>query len=86
MSENKIPMKAELDNIFGGTDLPIVTEMNMGAVIRSGPGSNYSEVTFLSDGVHVNTTGNISQSSDGILWHEINSPVYGWIKGNALGL
>lgn len=84
--EKKSLSGSELNNVFGGTDMPICTEMNMGAVVRSGPGSDCSEVTFLSDGVHVNTTGNISRSSDGIDWYEINSPVYGWIKGNTIGL
>ncbi len=84
--EKKSLNERELNNVSGGMDMPICTEMNMGAVIRSGPGSDYSEVTFLSDGVHVNTTGNISRSSDGIDWYEISSPVCGWIKGNTIGL
>ncbi len=85
MSEKMNLNESELNNVSGGVYRTVNTNMNLDAVVRSGPGFNYSQVASLKNGTQANTTGNIAQSPDGTVWYEINYPFYGWMKGTLLG-
>ena len=60
--------------------------MALDAVVRSGPGLQYTQIGSLKNESEVNTTGNSSYNSiDGRTWYEINYPMYGWMAGSLLG-
>ncbi len=76
----------ELDTVSGGMWRTVDTKQPMDAVVRSGPGRNYPQIGSLQSGTQANTTGNVAVNGyDGITWHEINYPMYGWMEGNILG-
>ncbi len=85
MEGKKAMDENELSKVTGGVYRTVNTNMNLDAVVRSGPGFNYSQVASLKNGTQANTTGNLAQSPDGTVWYEINYPFYGWMKGSLLG-
>ncbi len=60
----------ELENVSGGEYRVVNTGDSRNAAIRSAPGLNTPII-----GIRV----------DGRNWAEINSPMWGWIKGSILG-
>ena len=61
----------ELENVTGGVMRTVDTKMALEAVVRGGPGTQYSQVGSLTNGTQVNTTGNTSYNSmDGRTWYE----------------
>ncbi len=85
MAEKKSLSESELNNVSGGVNRTVNTNMALNAPVRQGPGFNYPEIASLENGTQANTTGNVSMSADGVTWYEINYPVYGWMKGSLLG-
>ncbi len=76
----------ELQNVSGGASRTVNTGTTQPAVVRSGAGTNFSQIASLPSGTQVNTTGNVaSNGMDGRTWFEINYPVYGWIAGSLIG-
>ena len=74
----------EMEKITGGSAKTIRTRQ---AIVRSGPGLEYGQTASLSCGTVVNFTGTISYNEDELrTWYLINSPVYGWVTRNDLGL
>ncbi len=77
----------ELDGISGGLTRTVYTDLPFGAIVRGGPGKEYEQVDTLINFTDVNTTGcSYYNVMDGINWYEIDSPVYGWVGGDLIGL
>lgn len=73
----------ELEKVGGGVMKTIVTDR---ALVRMGPGCEYSSIRALRHGITVNFTGNIcSNDIDHINWLQIDFPVSGWLRQNDLG-
>ncbi|MDO4989087.1 MAG: hypothetical protein Q4E45_01130 [Eubacteriales bacterium] len=84
MSEINKLVDQELENVSGGEYRVVNTGDSRNAAIRSLPGLNTSIIGSLPNGTWANTTGRFIRV-DGRNWAEINSPMYGWIKGSILG-
>ena len=74
----------ELENVSGGEYRVVNTGDSRNAAIRSAPGLNTPIIGSLPNGTWANTTGRFVRV-DGRNWAEINSPMWGWIKGSILG-
>ncbi len=85
MAEKKNLNENELNDVSGGVYRTVNTGMKMDAVVRSGPGLSYPQISSLPNGTQANTTGNVARGPEGYDWYEINYPVYGWMKGTLLG-
>ena len=84
MSENKPLNDQELENVSGGEYRTVNTGDYRNAAIRVAPGLNTEIIGSLPNGTVANTTGRFAHA-DGRNWAEINSPMWGWIKGSILG-
>ena len=75
-----------LESVIGGVKRIINTGTSQNAVIRSGPGQNFSQIESLSNGTIVLTTGEkVSNFEDGRNWCEIYEPVHGWVASSIIG-
>lgn len=74
----------ELDKVSGGSQKTIRSRT---AVVYGGPGRQYAVNGKLESGTVVNFGGTVSYNEqDGKTWYLINSPVYGWVTKQDLGL
>jgi bacteriocin-like protein len=74
----------ELENVTGGSTKTVQTRK---AIVRSGPGLDFSQNGTLSHGTVVNFSGTVSyNNAEGQTWYLINSPVYGWVTKKELGV
>ena len=74
----------ELKKVNGGVRRIVSVDDRGYTNVRSGPGMNYTVVTRVYNGEHVNTTGR-TKEANGYTWYEIDSPDYGWVVGSVLG-
>ena len=83
--ENKTPLSLdEMEKVSGGSQKTIHTR---NAIVRIGPGSEYNQTGTLSQGTVVNFTGTVDyNNNDGKTWYLINSPMYGWVTKQDLGV
>ena len=84
MSEKENLKDHELENVSGGDYRMVNTGDYRNAAIRSAPGLSTPIIGSLPNGTYCNTTGRFTRR-DGRNWAEINSPMWGWIKGSILG-
>ena len=74
----------DLENVSGGAYRVVNTGDDRNAAIRVMPGLNTTIIGSLPNGTWANTTGRFTRV-DGRNWAEIDSPMWGWIKGSILG-
>ena len=84
MSDKEIIKEQELENVSGGEYRTVNTGDSRNAAIRSAPGLSTPIIGSLPNGTWANTTGRFIRV-DGRNWAEIDSPMWGWIKGSILG-
>ena len=74
----------ELDKVSGGSQKVIRSRT---ATVYGGPGRQYAVNGKLGSGTVVNFGGTVSYNEqDGKTWYLINSPIYGWVTKQDLGL
>ena len=75
-----------LELVSGGARRMVNTGSSQSAVIRSGPGTSFSQIESIANGKYVYTTGeSVDNFEDGRQWYEIYEPVHGWIAGTLIG-
>ena len=83
MEEMKSLSPDDMEKVSGGVSKPVVVSH---AIVRSGPGKNYSKAGDVYSGQTANFTGGVSYNdSENISWFLISAPVYGWVPKNTLG-
>ena len=85
MTDMKKINDQELENVAGGESRVVNTGRNIEAVVRSGAGFGFPQISAIKNGNAVMTTGR-SVHADGRTWYEICAPVSGWMAGGMLGL
>ena len=75
----------ELENVAGGESRTVNTGMKIEAVVRSGAGFSFPQISAIKNGNTVITTGK-SVHAAGRTWYEISAPVKGWMAGGLIGL
>ena len=84
MSDKTNINEQELENVSGGMYRVVNTGDWRDAAIRSAPGLSTQIIGSLPNGTWANATGRFTRV-DGRNWAEIDSPMWGWIKGSILG-
>lgn len=84
MNDMKELNPEEMGRVSGGSSKTIRTR---NAAVYAGPGKEYGHAGHLPYGTVVNFTGTIDYNDrDGHTWYLINSPVYGWVTRNDIGV